>query len=121
MVHQTKDTVLPASVEVALSLVNCRGASTRVELVLSNLSDKCVTIQPKAVLWELQQVELADNTAELVQSPTGTQNQKLLETDEEYLGKCLGQAEDLTKEQMVQAKKFFLRYRPVFSTGDFLT
>ena len=70
MVHQTEDTVLPAGVEVVPSLGNCRGASTRVEVVLSNFSNKCVKIQPSAVLCKLQQVELAGNTAELVQSST---------------------------------------------------
>ena len=42
-----------------------------------------------------------------------------LSTDEEYLVKCLGQADNLTEEQMAQAQEFFLRYRHVFSTGDF--
>ena len=41
-----------------------------------------------------------------------------METDEGYLGKCIGQAEDLTNEQLARARDF-LRYRHVFSTGDF--
>ena len=56
MVHYTKDTVLPAGVEVAPSLVSYRGTSTRVEVGISNCSDSCVTIQPSAVLCELQQI-----------------------------------------------------------------
>ena len=45
IVHKTKDTVLPAGVEVVPSMVNCRGASTRVQVVISNLSNKCVGSQ----------------------------------------------------------------------------
>ena len=47
------------------------------------------------------------------------ENQELLETGEESLGKCLGQAEDLTKEQVAQEQAFFSRYRHLCSTGDF--
>ena len=62
---------------------------------------------------------MADKPSELVQSSTVTKNQKLLETDDEYFGQCLGQAEDLTNEQVAEAQEFVLRYRCVFSTRDF--
>ena len=52
-------------------------------------------------------MELADNPTELVPSSTVAGNQKLVETDEEYLRTCLGQAEDITNEQMAGAPEFF--------------
>ena len=51
-------------------LVSYRGAGARVEVVLSNLSDRCVTIQPSAVSCESQKVELADNQTKPVQLST---------------------------------------------------
>ena len=48
-----------------------------------------------------------------------TKNQKSLGTDEKYLVKCLGQAGDLTKEEMAQTQEFVLRYRHIFRIGDF--
>ena len=76
MIYHTKDTVLPAGIEVAPSLVIYRGASARVVVVVSNFSEKCVTIQHRAVLCELQQVELANNHAETVQPSSEIANQQ---------------------------------------------
>ena len=51
MVYHTKNTVLPESVDVTLSLVICTGTSARIEVMLSNVSDRCVAIQPSAVCY----------------------------------------------------------------------
>lgn len=60
MVHPTEKGILPDGVELTPTLLSYSGDTGKVQVEISNHTRRPILIQPRSVLCELQQVDLAD-------------------------------------------------------------
>lgn len=114
MLHPTKKTVLPEGVEVMPVLLrypgNSEQAAVRVEI--ANPTDVPVVIQPRAVLCELQQVEIEES-----QTPQMTAD--CTTTEKEFLDQFEMDTSEMTADQVKQVHDLLIEFKDVFSQGDF--
>ena len=119
MLHPTEKTVLPAGVEIIPTLVNYQGGIGTVLVEISNPTPIPVIIQSRSVLCEMQQVDIEDQpTDEVTEMPRETESEQPSTESEEFLKLC-NINPDLTPEQMAKVKELLLKYRDVFSLGEF--
>ena len=130
MVHPTEKTVLPEGVEVMPTLVDLRDCKDSCVVEIANTTKRPIVIPSRALLCELQYVEVVDATEG--GQPPGATSQSSEQTDnpqpkpegkteEEraFLETLKFEDTDLTPEQAAKARDLLLRYRDIFSMDDF--
>lgn len=121
MVHPTSKSILPEGVEVTPTLVSYTGQSSKVDVEISNTTNRPVLVQPRSLLCELQQVEVAKDTVDEDKETGNSKDKPIaqsgLEEEEEYLS-MFNVEESLTPEQLARVHVLLFRYKDIFSTGD---
>ncbi len=146
MVQPTTKSSLPAGVEVIPHLVHFTGhrAAQEIQVEIANPTPFPITVQPRGVLGELQQVtveestpqETAGTSAGIGTQPEGIPQQGHIQgdpqdnpgdgnsapqavTDEEFVQQFALPADILTGSQMKDVKDLLIEYRDIFSEGDY--
>ncbi len=110
MVHPAEKTVLAEGVEVTMvDLRDCKGTCL---VEIANTTKRPVIIPPRALLCELQHVDMVNQDQE-------KQTKMTTEEEKAFLEKLKFEDTDLTPEQAAQARDLLLSYRDIFSMDDF--
>lgn len=120
MMHPTANTVLPVGIEILPTMGDYDSSQDKDSTLMvevANSGKTPITIQPRSVLCELQQVEVQD-IVDIPPEMAGVPVAASGETEKEFFGKFKLE-DDLTAEQVNQIQVLFLEYRDIFSTGDF--
>jgi transposase InsO family protein len=121
VLQPTKKTMLPDGVEVTPLLITYSTETNTVPVEISNPTDHTVILQPNALLCELQEVRIEDtpqNTEDVPGCPSMDSTEEM-DSPAEFLDKFNLQETDLDEEQLAKARDLLLRYRDVFSEGEF--
>ena len=107
LLQPCKDATIDSELDIAPSLIsyNFKGNGL-VEVDVSNLSARTITISPKAVMCELQPVTVEDEQHGNMSSPSSPLSQINFNT------------EDLTPEQTERGKHLIEEYEDIFSKND---
>ncbi|KAL5010640.1 hypothetical protein ScPMuIL_012945 [Solemya velum] len=109
MIHPTKGAVIPDDVDITPALVPYKyGERQKVSVQITNISTRTVTIQPKALLCELQPVTI-ENVQKVKNDITSA------EDIAEKVSIC---RERLTPDEEKRAKYLLNSYQSIFSTDD---
>ena len=143
MLHPTKKSSLPEKVEVIPHLVHYSDEPLQyIQVEIANPTSAPVTIQPRGVLCELQQVTVHDSpevdtsdpnvstssaegqdkenlTSQEDQPQSSTLPSQDKITDEEFLDQFTLPADILSPEERQEARKLLLEYRDIFSEGEY--
>lgn len=140
VIHSTPKTVLPDGVEIMPHLIKYAGnGDVTVQVEIANPTSSPVIIQPRAVLCELQPVDvnatatdgdqpassandghdgLEDNSQAIPRKDIPNAENEVL-TDDAYLEQFSLPKDIMTKDEIGQMKSLLLEYRDIFSEGDF--
>lgn len=141
VIHSTPKTVLPDEVEITPHLITYAGnGDVTVQVEIANPTSSPVIIQPRAVLCELQQVDVVQATATDGDKPASSANdghdgfednsqeipgkdipnpENEVLTDNAYLEQFSLPKDVMTTDEIGQMKSLLLEYQDIFSEGDF--
>ena len=120
MFHPTEKTALPDQIEVTQTAMRCAGTDkAEVMVELCNLGTSPVTIQPRALLCELQSVKLADREEEAAKAEEdATQEKEVNHTRDEFLA-SFAEMTELSDDERTQVEDLLWEYRDTFSRDEF--
>lgn len=129
MIHPTKKTILPEGVELTPAVVRY-SPDESVLVELANLTDRPIVVPPRAVLCELQHVDIEDIETMTVNKATDKSDQTNSSTDKQPTTDNKNDAEflaqfnfsdgtDFIENEIKQAQDLLLEYRDIFSEGEF--
>ena len=123
MTHPTKKTTLPDGVEVTPTVARCHDDQKLVFVEVNNLSSTPVVIQPRGLLCELQQVEVATDAGELNtdsrEKAEDSQEQEGTSDKEKFQQQFDFPNTDLTADQIQKVKDLLWSYQDIFSKDEF--
>ena len=108
MVHETSDSSLPDFVEITPEIINYRHGTTKeVNITLSNLTSNSVVISPRAILCELQPVNIEESKLNYENVTHDILKQVNIDTNNQ-----------LDSEQLRQINELLSNHVDIFSTGE---
>ena len=118
LIQSSENSMLPKGVEILPKLIQFKGSQTEPFIVeIANMTDLPVTVPSKAIICELESVEIDESNAIFNQMHA-------VETDsngnnDNFIKQFQLDQTDLIREQVIQFKELLLKYQDVFSVDDF--